>query len=103
MNQHLAVRVEYLRLRYKAQVFTFAIDHRQVPGLRVIKGLHHLFHAVCIKQFSRGRGHQLAHRKAAIKLLSEHDVSDIIEQYNALKYTVAIGYRKHIVMRRGNG
>ena len=98
MYQHLTVIIKYLRLRHKAQIMSVDINYRQVPGLRIIKGAHHLLHAVCIIEARRWRSHQLTHSKPVIQLLPEHDVAYIVQQKDAQQAMVCVKYRKDVAM-----
>ena len=72
------------------------IDNGKVPCLRVIEDLHDLIHR-CVDQDLGGSGyHELRYMEAVVKLRTEHDVADVIQQDNAQQDPSLIDHGEHV-------
>ena len=77
-----AIGVENLALADKADVFAF-FDDGKIPSCSVVENLHNLIHAFIYLDFCRGNSHEFIDKHFAVKVRSEHDVTNIIEQHHA--------------------
>ena len=94
--QNASVAIENLRFRDESNVFSVGVNDGEIPGSGVVKSFHDVFHIVADGYFCDGGGHEFADKHAAVEVRAEHDVSDVVEEYDSEEASVGVDHGEEV-------